>query len=145
MTAAGKAALFESMKGHLAGSREESYAATAARLGMSEGRSKWPSTAPPPLPRTLAGRNRPHVAAPEEIEEEIRYLFTCFRPEINSASPFWPNARTSRSPSTLGVGSLAGRRSSAQPGGPLRSGRSAAPTRPISAAVPWLRPGLATG
>ena len=40
MTAGGKAALFESMKGHLAGSRDESYAATAARLGMSEGAVK---------------------------------------------------------------------------------------------------------
>lgn len=78
MTAAGKAALFASMKGHLAGSRDESYAATAARLGMSEGAVK---VAVHRLRRRYRGILQEEigqtVAAPEEIEEEIRYLFTC--------------------------------------------------------------------
>ena len=78
MTAGGKAALFEAMKGHLAGSRDESYAATAARLGLSEGAVK---VAVHRLRRRYRELLRDEIAqtvsSPEEIEEEIRHLFTC--------------------------------------------------------------------
>ncbi|MGO8753145.1 MAG: RNA polymerase sigma factor [Thermoguttaceae bacterium] len=78
MTAGGQAALFESMKGHLAGSRDESYAATAARLGMSEGAVKVAVHRLRRRYRALLQEEIAHtVAGPEEIEEEIRYLFTC--------------------------------------------------------------------
>ena len=78
MTASGKAALFESMKGHLAGSRDEGYAATAARLGMSEGGVKVAVHRLRRRYRALLQEEIAHtVATPEEIEEEIRYLFTC--------------------------------------------------------------------
>jgi len=40
MTASGKAELFEKLKCHLAGSRNENYAATGARLGITEGAVK---------------------------------------------------------------------------------------------------------
>jgi len=78
MTAGGKAALFEAMKGHLAGSREETYAATAARLGMTEGAVKVAVHRLRRRYRALLQEEIAHtVAGPEEIEEEIRYLFTC--------------------------------------------------------------------
>ncbi len=78
MTAGGKAALFESLKGHLAGSREESYAATAARLGMNEGAVKVAVHRLRRRYRELLHDEIAHtVATPEEIEDEIRYLFTC--------------------------------------------------------------------
>ena len=78
MTAAGKAALFESMKGHLAGGGDESYAATAARLGMSEGAVKVAVHRLRRRYREFLQEEISHtVAGPEEIEEEIRYLFTC--------------------------------------------------------------------
>ena len=78
MTAAGKAALFESMKGHLAGTREETYAATAARLGLSEGAVKVAVHRLRRRYRDLLQEEIAHtVAGPEDIEEEIRYLFTC--------------------------------------------------------------------
>ena len=78
MTAAGKAALFEAMKGHLAGSREETYAVTAARLGMTEGAVKVAVHRLRRRYRELLQEEIAHtVAGPEEIEEEIRYLFAC--------------------------------------------------------------------
>ena len=78
MTAAGKAALFEAMKGHLAGGRDESYAATAARLGMSEGAVKVAVHRLRRRYRDILQEEIAHtVAGPEEVEEEIRYLFTC--------------------------------------------------------------------
>jgi RNA polymerase sigma-70 factor (ECF subfamily) len=78
MAARGKAALFESMKGHLAGSRGESYATTAARLGMSEGAVKVAVHRLRRRYRELLQQEIAHtVAGPEEIEEEIRYLFAC--------------------------------------------------------------------
>jgi len=78
MAAGGKAALFESMKGHLAGSRGESYAATAARLGKSEGAVKVAVHRLRRRYRELLQEEIAHtVAGPEEIEEEIRYLFAC--------------------------------------------------------------------
>ncbi len=78
MTAAGKAALFESMKGHLAGGGDESYAATAARLGMSAGAVKVAVHRLRRRYREFLQEEISHtVAGPEEIEEEIRYLFTC--------------------------------------------------------------------
>ena len=78
MTTAGKAALFEAMKGHLAGNRDKSYAATAARLGMSEGAVKVTVHRLRRRYRDILQEEIAHtVAGPEEIEEEIRYLFTC--------------------------------------------------------------------
>jgi RNA polymerase sigma-70 factor (ECF subfamily) len=78
MAAAGKAALFEAMKGHLAGSRDESYAATAARLGLSEGAVKVAVHRLRRRYRELLQEEIAHtVSGPEEIEDEIRYLFTC--------------------------------------------------------------------
>ena len=78
MAAAGKAALFEAMKGHLAGGRDERYAATAARLGMSEGAVKVAVHRLRRRYRDILQEEIAHtVAGPEEIEEEIRYLFTC--------------------------------------------------------------------
>ncbi len=78
MTAAGKAALFETLKGHLAGSRDESYAATAARLGMSDGAVKVAVYRLRRRYRELLQEEIAHtVAGPEEVEDEIRYLFTC--------------------------------------------------------------------
>ena len=66
------------MKGHLAGSRGESYATTAARLGMSEGAVKVAVHRLRRRYRELLQEEIAHtVAGPEEIEEEIRYLFTC--------------------------------------------------------------------
>jgi RNA polymerase sigma-70 factor (ECF subfamily) len=79
MTAAGKAALFESMKGHLAGSGDESYAATAARLGMSEGAVKVAVHRLRRRYRELLQEEIGHtVSSAEEIEDEIRCLFTCW-------------------------------------------------------------------
>ena len=78
MTAGSKAALFEAMKGHLAGSRDETYAATAARLGMTEGAVKVAVHRLRRRYRAILQEEIAHtVACPEEIEEEIRYLFTC--------------------------------------------------------------------
>jgi RNA polymerase sigma-70 factor (ECF subfamily) len=78
MAAVGKAALFDSLKGHLAGGREEGYAATAARLGMSEGAVKVAVYRLRRRYRDLLREEIAHtLAGPEEIEDEIRYLFTC--------------------------------------------------------------------
>ncbi len=78
MTAAGKAALFEAMKGHLTGGGDESYAATAARLGMSAGAVKVAVHRLRRRYRDILQEEIAHtVAGPEEVEEEIRYLFTC--------------------------------------------------------------------
>ena len=78
MTADGKVALFESIKGHLAGSRDESYSATAARLVMTEGAVKVAVHRLRRRYRELLQEEIAHtVAGPEDLEEEIRYLFTC--------------------------------------------------------------------
>jgi RNA polymerase sigma factor (sigma-70 family) len=78
MAADGKAALFESLKGHLAGSRDESCAATAARLGMSEGAVKVAVHRLRRRYRELLQEEIGHtVTSPAEVEDEIRYLFTC--------------------------------------------------------------------
>ena len=78
MTADGKAALFDALKGHLTGRQPAGYAATAARLGMSEGAVK---VAAHRLRRRYRELLREEIAqtvtSPEEIEEEIRDLFTC--------------------------------------------------------------------
>jgi RNA polymerase sigma-70 factor (ECF subfamily) len=78
MTGAGKAALFESLKTHLAGKRDESYAATAAKLGMSLGAFK---VAVHRLRRRYRELLQEEIAqtvdGPAEIEDEIRYLFNC--------------------------------------------------------------------
>ena len=77
-TADGKDELFDVLKGHLMGSKPTSYAATAVRLGMSEGAVK---AAAHRLRRRYRELLREEIAqtvtSPEEIEEEIRYLFTC--------------------------------------------------------------------
>ncbi len=78
MTADGKAALFDAMKDHLTGNQASSHAAVATRLGMTEGAVK---TAAHRLRRRYRELLREEiaqtVASPDEIDEEIRYLFTC--------------------------------------------------------------------
>ena len=78
MTADGKAALFDALKGHLTGSQATGYAATAARLGMTEGAVKVAAHRLRRRYRELLREEIAQtVASPDEIEEEIRYLFTC--------------------------------------------------------------------
>lgn len=76
--AAGKAALFDALKDHLAGSGEETYAVTAARLGMSEGAVKVTVHRLRRRYRELLREEISHtVAGPDEVQEEIRYLLSC--------------------------------------------------------------------
>ena len=78
MTADGKIALFEAMKGHLADSRDESYSTTAARLVMTVGAVKVAVHRLRRRYRELLQEEIAHtVAGLDAIEEEIRYLFTC--------------------------------------------------------------------
>ena len=78
MTADGKAALFEALKGHLTGSQTIGYATTAAGLGMTEGAVKVAAHRLRRRYRELLREEIAQtVAIPDEIEEEIRYLFTC--------------------------------------------------------------------
>jgi RNA polymerase sigma factor (sigma-70 family) len=78
MTANGKAALFDAMKAHLTGAQTTGYAATAARLGMTEGAVK---VAAHRLRRRYRELLREEIAqtvpSPDEIEDEIRHLFNC--------------------------------------------------------------------
>jgi RNA polymerase sigma factor (sigma-70 family) len=78
MTAAGKATLFNALKDHLTGSQATDYATTATRLGMTEGAVK---VAAHRLRRRYRELLREEIAQtvanPDEIEEEICYLFTC--------------------------------------------------------------------
>lgn len=78
MTTDSKAALFDALKGHLTGSQATGYAATAARLGMTEGAVK---VAAHRLRQRYRELLRDEIAqtvtSPEEVDEEIRYLFTC--------------------------------------------------------------------
>ena len=78
MAAQGKAALFDALKDSLAGGPADGYAATADRLGMTEGAVK---TAAHRLRRRYRELLREEiaktVAGPDEVEEEIRYLFDC--------------------------------------------------------------------
>jgi RNA polymerase sigma factor (sigma-70 family) len=78
MTADGKAALFEALKGHLTGGQTIGYATTAAGLGMTEGAVR---VAAHRLRRRYRELLREEIAqtvtSPDEIEEEIRYLFAC--------------------------------------------------------------------
>lgn len=74
----GKGKLFEQVKGTLSGEKSEvSYAQAAAQLGMSEGAVK---VAVHRLRRRYGELLRTEIARtvsnPEEIDEEIRYLFT---------------------------------------------------------------------
>jgi RNA polymerase sigma-70 factor (ECF subfamily) len=77
MHGAGKAALFDVLKGCLAQTRTESYAALAGSLGMSEGAVK---VAVHRLRRRYRDLLRDEiaqtVAGPEEVEDEIRCLFS---------------------------------------------------------------------
>lgn len=78
MTTQGKVEMFNSLKDHLAGGREESYAATAARLGMSEGAVKVAVHRLRRRYRELLRQEIEHtVTSPEDVDDEIRYLFTC--------------------------------------------------------------------
>jgi RNA polymerase sigma factor (sigma-70 family) len=78
MTAGDKAALFEALKGHLTGSETVGYAATAARLGMTEGAVKVAAHRLRQRYRELLREEIAQtVASPGEIEEEIRCLFSC--------------------------------------------------------------------
>jgi RNA polymerase sigma factor (sigma-70 family) len=78
--AEGKAALFDPLKGHLTGSRTETYAATAARLGVSEGAVQVAVHRLRRRYRELIREEIEHtVASPEEVEDEIRYLFACLQ------------------------------------------------------------------
>ena len=78
MTSGGKAALFDALKGCLGGSKEETYAATAASLGMTEVAVR---VAAHRLRRRYRELLREEIAdtvsSPEEIDDEIRYLFSC--------------------------------------------------------------------
>ncbi len=78
MASEGKAALFDAMKGHLTGSQTVSYARTAAGLGMTEGAVKVAAHRLRQRYRELLREEISQtVAGPDEIEEEVRYLFTC--------------------------------------------------------------------
>jgi RNA polymerase sigma-70 factor (ECF subfamily) len=78
MTAGGKAALFHALKDHLTGGQAVSYATTAASLGMTEGAVKVAAHRLRQRYRELLREEIAQtVASPDEIEEEIRYLFTC--------------------------------------------------------------------
>jgi RNA polymerase sigma-70 factor (ECF subfamily) len=78
MTTDGKAALFDALKDHLTGSQAAGYATTATRLGMTEGAVKVAAHRLRRRYRELLREEIAQtVATPDEIEEEIRYLFTC--------------------------------------------------------------------
>jgi hypothetical protein len=78
MTADGKAVLFEALKDHLMGSQAVGYATTAARLGMTEGAVKVAAHRLRQRYRELLREEIAQtVASPDEIEEEVRYLFAC--------------------------------------------------------------------
>ena len=78
MTSGGKADLFDALKGCLGGSKDETYAATAASLGMTEVAVR---VAAHRLRRRYRELLRAEIAdtvsSPEEIDDEIRYLFSC--------------------------------------------------------------------
>lgn len=74
----GKSALFEALKGHLTARSEENYASTARQLGMSEGAVKAAVHRLRREYRSLLQQEIAHtVASPNDVEDEIRYLFTC--------------------------------------------------------------------
>ena len=78
MTADGKTALFDALKDHLTGSQAVGYATTAARLGMTEGAVKVAAHRLRQRYRELLREEIAQtVASPDEIEEEVRYLFAC--------------------------------------------------------------------
>lgn len=78
MTTDSKAALFGALKGHLTGSQATGYAATAARLGMTEGAVKVAAHRLRQRYRELLRQEIAQtVTSPHEVDEEIRYLFTC--------------------------------------------------------------------
>ena len=78
MIADGKASLFDALKTHLTGDEAMGYAATAARLGMTEGAIKVAAHRLRRRYRELLREEIAQtVASPDEIEDEIHYLFTC--------------------------------------------------------------------
>jgi RNA polymerase sigma factor (sigma-70 family) len=78
MAADDKATLFEALKGHLTGGQVVGYATTAAGLGMTEGAVRVAAHRLRRRYRELLREEIAEtVASPDEIEEEIRYLFTC--------------------------------------------------------------------
>lgn len=80
MAAEGKSVLFDAVKDHLTGSRAVGYAATATRLGMTEEavrvaayrlRRRYRKLLREEIAQTVASR--------DDIEEEIRDLFSCLQ------------------------------------------------------------------
>jgi DNA-directed RNA polymerase specialized sigma24 family protein len=78
----GKAALFDELREYLSGgSAEESYAAPAARLGLSEGAVKVAAFRLRERFRVrLSEVVQETICSPEEVTEEIQYLFQVFQP-----------------------------------------------------------------
>ncbi len=78
MVAEDKSELFDALKDHLAGRRSEPYGEIAARLTMTEGAVKTAAHRLRRRYRELLREEIEHtVAGPKEVEDEIRYLFTC--------------------------------------------------------------------
>jgi RNA polymerase sigma-70 factor (ECF subfamily) len=80
MAASQKSHLFDALRDTLTGGSSGSYAAIAARLGMTEGAVK---TAAHRLRRRyrdlLCDEIAQTVASPEEVKDEIRYLLSCLQ------------------------------------------------------------------
>ncbi len=78
---AGKVALFDELRGYLAGgSSDESYAAPAARLGIAEGAVKVAAFRLRERFRTrLRGAVMETIESPDGVNEEINYLFRVFQ------------------------------------------------------------------
>jgi DNA-directed RNA polymerase specialized sigma24 family protein len=77
MSAAGKQALFNSLSTYLAGDRARSYADTAAELGMSEAAVKVAVHRLRRRYRDVLRAEISHtVSTPEEIDDELRYLWS---------------------------------------------------------------------
>lgn len=80
--AAGKEELFEQLKGSLTGTKDSiPYTTVAAKLGTTEGAVKVAGHRLRQRYRKMLRQEIAHtVASPAEIDEEIRHLFTAFRP-----------------------------------------------------------------
>jgi RNA polymerase sigma-70 factor (ECF subfamily) len=82
MRHAGKAALFERLKGYLTGEETKSYCEASAELGTTEGalkmavhrlRQRFREIVLEEIGQTVAG--------PADVEDELRHLFAAIRPE----------------------------------------------------------------
>lgn len=79
LTADGKARLFDALKDSLTGAGEGTYAEVGQRLGLSAGAVKVAVHRLRRRYRQLLREEIAHtVADPAEIDEEIRYLLSCF-------------------------------------------------------------------